>query len=199
MKKIISIFVILIIIFTLISCNINEEDPPDKTNNLEINKTIFPNELLGNENSLKPFKSGTYTNETFGFQLTFPESWDNYYVIYQYEEYIFICFFGESEEGQFEHYPGEVPGAPMFYIGTESRVQSLGGYACAVKKIGKVGETNFFYYTSTDYPISSLDPTNEYANKYSEDEKIKMKNDYQKAREMEKGIDAILETFKPIE
>ncbi len=61
-----------------------------------------------------------------GFQITFPNSWKNYYVINwqgyftdnSVKECIRICFYGESEPSR--SYDDDITGVPMFYICTEN-------------------------------------------------------------------------------
>ena len=145
-------------------------------------------------------KGGMYENKELGFQITFPNSWKNYYVINwqgyftdnSVKECIRICFYGESEPSR--SYDDDITGVPMFYICTENYLKNRGGGVAAVKKIGQVGDQSFYKFSQTDYPLDVLNP-DFWSDTYTSIELDKVKRDYKKAKEMEKDIDLILKTF----
>jgi len=61
--------------------------------------------------------------------LSFPESWDGYYIIDENaEDYIKISFVGESETSKYieSEDPRKVAGLTMFYIGNEKYLKNCG-------------------------------------------------------------------------
>ena len=180
---------ILLLTIALYSCSVNQENPPDNDNSSETNKTLYPKDLIGNDDKLVPFKSGIYTNEYFGFQLTFPESWDNHYIVYEHDESVMICFTGENEDSKTTNQWGDPPGLPFFFIGTELLIYSSGGSAANTEKVGTVGNTNFYFYTSTDDSVGLG---------ISEDADEMQKRDNQIKLKMKEDIPEILSSFKAI-
>lgn len=139
-----------------------------------------------------------YENEKFGFTIQFPLSWNGFYLIDESaKDYIKVCFVGKSETSKYFYAEGSknIIGLPMFFIGNENYVKKNESID-KIRKIGISHKINYYYFTSTDYPIGVLyDVYNDSDNK-DEKEKRKAYNDFLKAKQMEKDIDGILKTFK---
>lgn len=156
---------------------------------------LLYSKMGSNINVLAKVQGQIYINNNFGFSLTFPESWNGNYIIKDDKDFITISFMGKSKVSQ--GLAGSKEGLSMFYIGTENYVRST-EFIDSVRKIGKARNVNYYYFTDTDYPVGVL---TDYLQDQLMDikEKSLMKKDYIKAKAMEKEINSVLSTFKPIE
>ncbi len=154
---------------------------------------------------VEPLRGGVYPIEPFGFQLVFPESWRNYYVIeWVNNKYtdsgnfqcLRISFYGESNlSHDYDEISNDRP-IPLFYICTEEYKEARGGGIAAVQKIGSVKGMNYYKFRQTDYPIDYLNPEGQ--RDLSTDEMAKVQRDYDKAQQMENDIESIIQSFKPL-
>jgi hypothetical protein len=145
---------------------------------------------------MHPFIDGEqqrlYLNEKFGFNLQIPISWDNHYIIHEYEDCIEVCFVGESATSkQLFEGSNEVHGLSMFFIGNEACVNDR-ELIDSVYEVGEVKGVKFFHFTGTDYALGAL--RYEYI---KEENEIKLANtDLDMAKTMEVDKEYILRTFK---
>lgn len=155
-----------------------------------INTTEKTEEYNGLESQFK-----TYESKKFGFTLQFPISWGDYYIIKESEDYIEVCFVGNSETSKnYDEDLSKLNGLTMFYIGNEDFINDE-ELIDSAQKIGRVHDINYYYFTSTDYPLGAL--ISEYIE--GEDEKKLAANDYLIAKKMTKDVENITKTFKSIE
>lgn len=137
----------------------------------------------------------TYESKKFGFALQFPISWGDNYIIKESEDYLEVSFIGNSETSKnYDEDLSMLNGLTMFYIGSEDYINDM-EFIDNAQEIGKVHNINYYYFTSTDYPLGAL------MSEYIEDEKEKelAANDYLIAKEMTKDIENIIKTFKTLE
>ncbi len=140
-----------------------------------------------------------YKNEMLGFSLEFPESWRDYYLIHTSddENCIEVCFIGKSNISKnFDESSGNPKGLPMFYICSEKYIEE-DGFIDNLQKIGTSRGVDFYYFTSTDYPIGVLLDVYQ-SDCQDTDEKNLAYQDFDKAKKMEEDIEFILKTFKSI-
>jgi len=140
----------------------------------------------------KSNKTILYESKKFGYTLEFPVSWEGNYIIHENDDFIEVCFIGQSETSKGLFYESDkIQGLRMFCIGKESFIHD-GEFLDSVYEIGESGGEKYYYFTGTDYPIGGL------MDEYIEDEEEKklMASDLIKAKEMEKDIESILNTFK---
>ena len=135
----------------------------------------------------------SYENTNMGFMLKFPQSWNESYSIKVKDtEYIEVYFFGQSKLSKGE----DGDGLFMFSIGTEEALKD--SYFDIVKKTGMSNGKDYYYAIGRDYPLSALDVnSNEFIEDLIKDENEigLMNEDFIKAREMEKDIPGILQSF----
>ena len=141
-----------------------------------------------------------YTNDRLKFQLTFPKSWKNHYLITYYETDAFDClkvgFIGNSQWSIYEG-SDKPTGLAMLYIATEEAIQKQSLTVNKVSFAGNAGNKKFYFYEPTDYPVGGLKDS---AISYSEEEEEKelRAQDYKIAVEMEKDIEQIMNSFSPL-
>lgn len=133
-----------------------------------------------------------YLNEKFGFNLQIPVSWDNNYIIHEYEDCIEVCFVGVSKKSkQLFEGSNEVHGLSMFFIGNEKYV-SDSEFIDNVYEVGEAKGVKFFHFTGTDYALGVL------SDEYIEEENEKKLEyiDLEQAKAMEVDKEFILQTFE---
>lgn len=151
---------------------------PTPTINETITPTISENEL--------------YENKEIGFILEFPSKWKGNYIVHEYDDFIQVCFVGESETSkEMQEGSNQVQGLSMFYIGSESCVAES-EFIDSVREVGMIDKIKYYHFTNTDFPLGAL--TSEYIE--GAEEKKLAEADYAKAMEMQKDIDTILSTFR---
>jgi hypothetical protein len=149
---------LMFLVLILSSCESNISSLPPDSNPTENNDS--ENSVSEEpESSLLPtvFKGGVYVNDELGFQLTFPESWENYYTIDWEQSFandiikecIRISFYGESDISKEYDEKYDMTRIPLFYICTETFLESRGGQADQVVEIGHVGDRNFYKFSDT--------------------------------------------------
>jgi hypothetical protein len=150
-----------------------------------------------------PADSLLYQNEVCGYQLIFPESWqDYYYVDDENAEEVLIYFYGKSKTGTIIYKDLGCIGLPLFYILSE-RVLEDGTFDRAIQ-LGTVKGINYFCVMPTGANWGVLDtvaikgesPTN----KYSIDEtELKLAiEDWKQLQQMFQEVDMLSKTFQPI-
>lgn len=92
--------------------------------------------------------SGTeYVNEEYGYKIIFPESWDGYIFIKEYEGTpgVGICFEGKSnisKENPYKDYP-------LFSVQSQEEVDAERDIIDSVEKVGAVRGVNYYHTTGT--------------------------------------------------
>lgn len=146
-------------------------------------------------NNSKQELSIRYENSILGFSLEIPSSWEGNYLIHEYDDFIDICFIGQSEASKemFDE-TDNIHGLSMFCIGKESYINE-NEFLDSIYEVGVANGIKYYHFTGTDYPLGAL------AGEYIEDEneKVLAASDLIKAEEMEKDKELILSTFKELE
>lgn len=134
----------------------------------------------------------SYTNSTLGFSLTIPNTWKDFYTIYEWADGIDFYFIGESDASQgFDTQP--LKGLYLFSIGKENYVQENGDFLDGITQIGTIEGYKFYSYTGTDCSMCILkDETMD----YSSEELNKMNNDWEKAVVMSSEKEIVLSSFR---
>ncbi|MGE5549481.1 MAG: hypothetical protein ACM3ZC_03000 [Bacteroidota bacterium] len=78
-------------------------------------------------------------------------------------------------------------GLTMFYISNEQYIKNQ-QFIDNVRKIGTSHKVNYYYSTSTDYPIGALYDIYNSPDITDKEEKTRAYNDFQKAKQMENNI-----------
>lgn len=139
----------------------------------------------------------TYVSERLGFAIDFPKSWHGYYIVDEsYENLVRVSFIGKSKTSEgFDEDSTKKSGLLMFFIGPEVDRE----FSDSVKQIGTVASVDYYYGTSTDYPVGALfvsPESNPEEMGINEEEMKLMEEDFKKAKEMEKDVEDILKTFR---
>lgn len=193
---------ILLTMLMLSACN----NKKVSTQNNDLKQNI-DNETITSDKSAetaKPLKkNNVYKNTDLGFELTFPESWDEYYKVHDTDGGIHVYFYGRSNAGKGEQF-NNGKGLSLFMILDEETVSTE--ILDSVKKIGTAKGINYYYATATDLQLAPIIIPNdnllkEYVDMYGEElygnaQISLIKHDWEKAQQMQKDIPGILETFK---
>ncbi len=201
MKKA-GLFVLGIVILLLIcsGCGLNKQkmNTTKRTDNARIPsvKNSVQNEIGSNNGKL------IYKNLELGYSLEFPESWRGHCLLDESDSgFLRIAFVGESKISKYAESDSKDKsvGITMFYIGSENFIKDE-QFIDSVEKIGTARQINYYYFTNTDYPLGVLDTSEQVVSElvYDDQEKQLMQSDFNKARQMEKDIDSIKKTFKPL-
>ena len=198
MKKI-AIMVIICCLLTLFgACGNKEESSSSETESVSSQTS---SQTVSGE---PPFevvlgKGGVYRNDDLGFELTFPETWKDLYIVFPYEEdCITICFYGKGEYSR--DYDADVKNfsIPILYICTEEYLISQGGGVCNVSELGESKGVLLYSFQQTDCPWY-VDPEYDYTGKYTDEEWQDKLWDADKAQEFVDQLPELLKTFKAIE
>jgi hypothetical protein len=152
------------------------------------------------ELEIEPEQPIIYRNEKLGFELSFPESWDGWYLINAIgENAIEVAFFGRSILSATDFFnEGGAPGLHIFLVANEAFITE-GAFLDSIKEIGIAGAERFYFATTTDYPLGALKDNGEaYFRKLDEAETALVKADFEKAMKMRDDVDSILQTFRAI-
>lgn len=207
MKKLIYV-IALSILLNFVGC---EQEKATQYNHIQNNEPLESTTPVSDSVEMKeqpkPETELLYKNEKGGYQLEFPLSWKEYFIIDNLNDNgsIRIKFYGRSKTGTIggqEYFGG---GLPMFFILREEDLK-VEYPLDSVREIGTVDNIKYYFATGTGSDISALfsisDPqsavyqTAEYEIDQRELE-LAMK-DWEKAKEMFDEIDSILKTFKPL-
>ena len=143
-----------------------------------------------------------YTNQTLGFQITFPKDWDGYFKIFENDGEIAVNFYGKSKTGTIgEAYMG-VEGLPFFIITSDIEQPFLD----SVQKIGTAKGVDYYFATGTDSDVGLLFDLSREAQEnpgffpYTIDqtELDLAAQDWDKTGQMDSEIQSVLATFKAI-
>lgn len=125
-----------------------------------------------------------YINNSMGFSITFPNSWEGYYNIIEDENGGCIDIRYKGKDGTIKGQNGK--GLYMFSIIREDK---LNNFLDSINVIGTFREKNYYYATHTDFEIGSLRDEEEESNNA----------DFKKAMSMLEDVPQILKTIKAIE
>lgn len=154
-----------------------------------------------------PETENVYVNLEYGYQLTFPESWQGWYEVDDTESgKLRIKFVGKSKTGSVaaEEYFGG--GLPMFFIVPESDVNN-GEMLDSVREIGEARNVKYYYATGTGSDLGALvsiadesSAVRQIADYEVDEEELRLAaEDWEKVQEMLEDVDEILLSFKEIE
>ena len=142
--------IVTILLLIVTGCQANEQEP--EINN-ERNEVDIYEDDWDEENIRVTVDDLTYYNEKVGYQLIFPESWRDYFIIEENPEGIaYVYFYGKSKTGRDTIRPGK--GLIMFFILKDEYLAD--GTFDNLRKIGSNGETDFWYATYTDAELTYL-------------------------------------------
>ncbi|GKX30197.1 hypothetical protein SH1V18_26770 [Vallitalea longa] len=164
------------------SVNDNIEEKPK-----EQSKQIIDNKIDKSleEKSQKQENEGIqYINNSMGFSIIFPNSWEGYYNIVKDENSGCIDILYTGKDSTIKGEDGN--GLYMFSIIREDK---LDDFLDSIKEIGTYREQKYYYATHTDFEIGSL----------RDEEDENMNTDFKKAMSMLEDVPEILKTIKSIE
>lgn len=212
MKQILSsILVVLFLILVMTACSKKVEPIQDPNTN---STQIEPSRVVSADESSYPvlteelLQGGVYISKNRDYQISFPESWKNYYFILddideKGRSNLTVCFYGESKRGKYAYGTDQNGkeilecGFPIFFI-----VPYTADFLGSVECIGQVQEQKYYYATTTDYSLPSyLDSSALYFGTRLQDdpvEEAKYNNDVKKVLEMLDDIEEIKKSFKSL-
>lgn len=149
-------------------------------------------------------RSGDYSFERYGFKLTFPDNWNNYFIV-KYDdkalpEYdvVNVSFYGKSK--MYRNYDSNlgIHGRHLFSICNSKYYEEVkGGGVAEIVEIGSVENETYYKFISTDFPMDDLNI--ELLEKTYESKEVELiKADYENAMLMINQINDIMKTFKTI-
>ena len=138
-----------------------------------------------------------YKNTKCNYQITFPSSWDSWYLIDEFEDgSIVVKFYGKSKAGSIAAQEDVDGGLPMFVILKESLMlkEKELGVLDSIKELGTAGGIKYYYATGTSSSLGALfDQINSLNGKNEELDLVK--KDFEKMKEMLAEAESIIETF----
>ncbi len=196
MRKLLSLLAIVMFSLLLTACSQpSQSNIQDKS--VTEDSTTETDEIPTSSTLSQPQHSGIYKNETLGFQLTFPSSWDEHFAIRQVRDgYIAVIFWGESDTAKTQA-DDDTSDITFFYLATESDFVANVGEGPPSKLLGKGKYENIYKVGTFDYPIDNLNPEL-FKGKVTETELKNIDKDFAKAKEMSAQVDDVLTSFKAL-
>lgn len=202
-KKKLYIMLMILILLCIGGCNKKgslenvNEDQKDETTKVKSKKKQKNNETSEANGDIDNNSKDKiiYENSNFGFKLSFPADWKDYYLIDEtFEDHIGVYFIGESIRSKGENGKGLL----IFLIFAGEIDDDEARFLDSVKQIGNAHGQKYYYATSTDAPIGALVDFIEDIK--DDNEKKLMQKDFDKFRSMDEHdvIQEILDTFEEI-
>ncbi|MDP4153538.1 MAG: hypothetical protein Q8865_08910 [Bacillota bacterium] len=216
LKKFILIFIIIMEAVGLSACNNNydknnstsaiTEPSPNAANIQKQKQPSEPTNKDSQKSAQKPAEKILFQNSKCGYKLELPKNWEGHYKIESLnsnDSVISVNFYGKSKAGR--DLINSKKGLLIFMILKEADLAD-NPFLDSVQKIGEVNGVSYYYATKTDYPFGSLDNIIKSPDTYYNDSGYKIdatelslvKNDWEKAKSLEKDVDEIIKTFGSI-
>ena len=143
-----------------------------------------------------------YTNQTLGFQITFPKDWDGYFKIVESRWGIAVNFYGKSKTGTIGEADIGIEGLRFFIITSDVDEPSLD----SVQKIGTAENVDYYYAhpgLSEDLGelfdlISDPDAASSYPYTVDQTELDLAAQDWAQAKQMRSEVQGVIDSFKAI-
>ena len=147
-----------------------------------------------------------YTNQTLGFQMTFPKDWDGYFKIVENNWGIAVNFYGKSKTGTILEEDMGREGLQFFVITNYIDPMNEEPTLDSIQKIGTAKNVDYYYaHPGLSYDLGALydiitvpDPESYVPYTVNQTELDLAAQDWAKTEQMDSEIQSVLATFKAI-